>query len=200
MSAITELRLVSLEVFSEPFPYFTAEKGLGGAASLAVLEWLESDAPWRLVETDFYEQYEFSFLDVALPANLAFLGSRSFLADLTSNVEWIFGASLSTRIDVTAHKLMPGQRIRIHNDYIPRQESHRVLIQLTRGWNETKGGYLMFFNSDNPADVHRVFPPFHNSMVGFTISPESNHAVSTIHEGERFTLVYSFYRRADSSE
>jgi hypothetical protein len=55
------------------------------------------------------------------------------------------------------------------------------------------GGFLLFFNRADPADVHRIFLPIHNSLVGFAISPDSNHAVSTIHDGERFTLVYSFY-------
>jgi Rps23 Pro-64 3,4-dihydroxylase Tpa1-like proline 4-hydroxylase len=90
--------------------------------------------------------------------------------------------------------LVAGQRIRIHNDYIPDQESHRVLVQLNRGWTDDMGGALIFFNSHDPTDMHRAFRPSHNSCVGFEISPKSLHAVSTIHSGERFTLVFSFYR------
>ena len=72
-----------------------------------------------------------------------------------------------------------------------------MLIQLNRGWDDNQGGILMFFNSQDPADVHRVFPPVHGSVVGFGISEGSNHAVSTIHSGERFTLVFSFYGEDD---
>ena len=54
------IRLTSLEVFAEPFPYFTAAEGLGKGLSSKILSWLETEAPWELVETDFYEQYEFS--------------------------------------------------------------------------------------------------------------------------------------------
>ena len=109
----------------------------------------------------------------------------------------MFSARLSEKIDCTVHKLVPGQRIRIHNDFIPGEETHRLLIQLNRGWHDDQGGFLMLFNSADPSDVHRVLSPSHDSVVGFAISESSNHAVSTIHGGERFTLVFSFYARSD---
>jgi len=187
------LRLTPLEVFLEPFPYFVAMQPLGETVSSAFLRWLESEAPWKLVETDFYEQYELSLFDVPLPPVFHFFTQRPFLDDLRTKVEQIFGCHLSERIDCTAHKLVPGQRIRIHTDFIPGGETHRVLIQLNRGWQESHGGILMFFNSMEASDVHRIFPPANDSAVGFAISQKSNHAVSTIHGGERFTLVFSFY-------
>src|SRR5262249_17349850 len=156
-------------------------------------EWLETEAPWALVRADFYEQYEFSLAEVSLPSHLGFLTRRPFLDDLRSKVECIFGVQLGEEIDCTFHKLIPGQRIRIHNDFIPGRETHRVLVQLNRGWHDDQGGFLMFFYSQDPAEIHRIFSPAHDSVVGFAISEDSNHAVSTIHGGERFTLVFSFY-------
>ena len=190
-------RLKSPEVFIEPFPYLTAVEGLGEVNSSAFLEWLETEAPWNLVEKDFYEQYEFSLLDAPLPAHLKFLTERPFLRDLRLKVEGVFGRRLSERIDCTAHKLVQGQTIRIHNDYIPGEETHRLLLQLNRGWRDAQGGYLMLFNSQDPSDVHRVFLPANDSVVGFAISERSNHAVSTVHGGERFTIVFSFYDDTD---
>jgi Rps23 Pro-64 3,4-dihydroxylase Tpa1-like proline 4-hydroxylase len=191
------LQVTGVEVFADPFPYFTASEGFGEGLSLAILDWLETEAPWELVETDFYEQHEFSLSDVSPPPHLAFLRERPFLNDLRSTVERIFGARLGNAIDCTVHKLVTGQRIRIHNDFIPGEATHRVLVQLNRGWRDDQGGFLMFFNSGDPADVHRVFSPTHDSVVGFAISEDSHHAVSTIHGGERFTLVFSFYGRND---
>jgi Rps23 Pro-64 3,4-dihydroxylase Tpa1-like proline 4-hydroxylase len=191
------LRLTSLEAFVEPFPYFTAAEGLGEGLSSALLGWLETEAPWRLVETDFYEQYEFSLSGVPVPPHLEFITGRPFLEDLRSKVEQIFNVRLAERIECTVHKLVPDQRIRIHNDFILGEETHRVLVQLNRGWHTEQGGFLMFFNSQDRSDVHRVFLPVHDSVVGFAISENSNHAVSTIHGGERFTLVFSFYGRSD---
>jgi Rps23 Pro-64 3,4-dihydroxylase Tpa1-like proline 4-hydroxylase len=189
------IRLKSVEVFAEPFPHFTATEGFGGGLSSAILGWLETEAPWDLVEADFYEQYEFSLFGIQMPPHLTFLTGRPFVDDLRAKVERIFGLGLSDRIDCTVHKLVSGQRIRIHNDFIPGEETHRVLVQLNRGWHDDQGGFLMLFNSQDPSAVHRVFSPVHDSVFGFAISEKSNHAVSTIHRGERFTLVFSFYGR-----
>lgn len=158
-----------------------------------MLTWLEEDAPWRLRVADFYEQYEFSFNDVILPDPLADAFSSSAMQDLRQHMELLFGVDLSTRIDITAHRLSHGQRIRIHNDFIPGEESHRLLIQLNRGWKDANGGLLVFFNSSNPSDVHRVLRPLHNTGVVFEISQSSLHAVTPIHAGDRYTLVFSFF-------
>jgi Rps23 Pro-64 3,4-dihydroxylase Tpa1-like proline 4-hydroxylase len=192
--------VLNTEAFSEresaavPFPYFVVGQAFDESSSLRLLEWLEREAPWQLTEADFYEQYEFSLADIELPGELAPLFSSEAIDAVKNWVEGTFGAKLKDQPDITVHKLVAGQRIRIHNDYIPDQESHRVLVQLNRGWTDDMGGALIFFNSHDPTDMHRAFRPNHNSCVGFEISPKSLHAVSTIHSGERFTLVFSFYR------
>lgn len=186
----------SIEFFSTPFPYFSSPVALSEGVASSILKWLEGCTSWKLTETEFYEQHEFSFWDVEVPEHLLFLKEPSFLGMIKVGMEELFEVRLQQRLDFTAHKLLPGQRIRIHNDYIPGCETHRLLIQLNRGWTDENGGMLMFFNSPDPADVHQIFRPTHNSAVGFAISPDSNHAVSTIHSGERFTLVYSFYAEA----
>jgi len=162
----------------QPFPYSVVTQGLEPRDADDVLDWLESDAPWQLRIADFYEQHEFSFADVLVPRAVG-------------QVE----ADLDERIDITAHKLTAGQRIRIHNDFIPGEESHRLLIQLNRGWSDDNGGALVFFNSEDPRDVHRMLRPVHNTGVLFEISPSSLHAVTPISAGERFTLVLSFFLR-----
>lgn len=181
---------------ARPFKFFLAPQALTAEFSTLFLGWLESKAPWQLVEASFYEQYEFSLLDVTLPNELQDAFSATYIAELRSLIETAFDVHLDKPFDATVHKLVPGQRIRIHNDYIPGRETHRVLIQLNRGWNDDNGGALMFFNSPDPADVARVFRPVHNSCVTFEISPLSLHAVSTIHSGHRFTLVFSFYAKS----
>lgn len=187
------LRLSSAETFSQPFPYVISPETLASDVSCRILAWLESDAPWQLVETDFYEQFELSLSDSQLPPDLAFLNSSEFLAAVKARMAVLFGAVLGDRIDATAHRLVSGQRIRLHNDFIAGAETHRLMIQLNRGWKDEYGGFLIFFKSADPSDLHKVFRPVHNSAVGFAITPESYHAVSTLHAGERFTLVYSFY-------
>jgi len=189
----TVLQLSNIEAFAEPFPYIVFSNVFDFHVSQQVLAWFEIDAPWRLVEADFYEQFEFSLWDAVLPAHLSFLREDDFLAVIKQRIAEMFGVAFSPRIEITAHKLVPEQRIRIHNDFIPGAETHRLLIQFNRGWRDDNGGLLLFFNSSNPADIHKIFRPAHNSAVGFAISATSYHAVSTLYQGERFTLVYSFY-------
>lgn len=176
-----------------PFRYGQISQCLSPDVSRILLEWLESDATWSLRVADFYEQCEFSFEDVRLPNFIAEVFSSDAMDDLRKYVERLFNVSLSSRVDVTAHRLTQGQRIRIHNDFIPGEETHRLLIQLNRGWQDSNGGLLVFFNSSNPADIHRILRPVHNSGVVFEISPASLHAVTPIQNGQRFTLVLSFF-------
>ena len=185
---------IAIGRYSEsPFPYFVANKGLTDVSSMMLLDWLETDAPWVLVEEEFYEQYEFNLHTVNLPERVKPLRELKTLQCVKGFVESAFKVRLLDRIDLTAHKLLPGQTIRVHNDFISGAETHRVLIQLNRGWFDENGGLLIFFNSEEASDIHRVFRPVHNSCVAFAISDRSFHAVSTIRASERFTLVYSFY-------
>lgn len=156
------------------------------------LGWLESDAPWQLATTDFYEQYEFNLLDARLASPIQALASPAALTSLREQVVPHFGESLSARVDVTAHKLIPGQTIRIHNDFIPSGETHRILLQLNRGWEPDDGGYLMLFGGPEVDTVAKLVEPQHGSVQAFAVSPRSYHAVSTVHRGERYTIVYSF--------
>ncbi len=180
----------------KPFRYSAIPKALETDVSSALLDWFEKDAPWVLRIAEFYEQHEFVVRNEVLPTHLREPFSAVELGSLREQVARLFDVQLSERIDVTAHRLTKGQRIRIHNDYIPGQETHRLLIQLNRGWIDENGGALMLFNSDEPTDVHRVFRPVHNTGLLFEISRDSLHAVTPIHNGERFTLVMSFFAAA----
>ena len=175
-----------------PFEHFTGQVKLPSDGD-GLLDWLEADAPWELTTAEFYEQYEFSLLDVSLPPAVRCLASPETLTVLRCRMSECFRQPLSERVEVTAHKLVPDQTIRIHNDYIAGGESHRLLLQLNRGWEPANGGYLMFFGGPDPETVSEVVEPINGSVQGFAISPTSYHAVSTVHGGERFTLVYSFH-------
>jgi Rps23 Pro-64 3,4-dihydroxylase Tpa1-like proline 4-hydroxylase len=183
----------TLRVFREPFRYFTANAILDQDSISSLLGWFEADASWRLVETDFYEQHELELGRDGPKRPLDFLTNRSFLEKVRKEAGGLFGESFSERVEWTVHKLLPGQRIRIHNDLLDGGETHRVILHMNRGWSISKGGFLMFFNSPDPADVHRVLMPLNGSLVGFEISEKSSHAVSLVLDGERFAIVYSLY-------
>ena len=185
-----------VEFHAFPFRYFLARRCFSPDLHLALLEWFEADTPWRLVETDFYEQYEFSMFDVVLPESVSWLAAAENLAAVRSAMCALFGVALKDRIMLVAHRLMPGQRIAIHNDHLVGQETHRLTVQFNRGLRDEDGGFFMLFNSDNPKDIHRIVRPISGSAIGFEIGENSNHAVSRLHGGERYTLVYSFYSRS----
>ncbi len=175
-----------------PFAHVATMDAVGAALAEATLAWMESDAPWTLRIADFYEQWELHLERATLPEPLSKLLDPYFVDTLKVRLLGPIIAADLELVEVTAHKLLAGQTIRIHNDYIEDAESHRILIQLNRGWRDEQGGLLMLFGSSSSGDVQRVIRPIHRSAFGFSISERSFHAVSTIAEGERFTLVYSF--------
>ena len=53
------------EFEDQPFEHFIGHGGLSSAQSTEWLGWLQAEAPWKLTVSEFYEQYEFSLLDLA---------------------------------------------------------------------------------------------------------------------------------------
>ena len=176
----------------DPFPHTTATGLLPGELSSRALEWLEVSAPWKLRIASFYEQWEMHLSPGTLPDGLADLITPTTIGHLSDVMLTPLTSEGLALIEATAHKLVSGQTIRIHNDFLEGEETHRLLIQLNRGWSDDRGGLLMLFSSRSPDDVRRIIRPLHRSAVAFPITPQSFHAVSTIRTGERFTLVYSF--------
>ncbi|WP_188284850.1 cyclophane-containing peptide 2OG-Fe(II) oxygenase YhhC [Streptomyces sp. CBMA29] len=188
--------LGSPEMAATPFRYATLTECFTPHIGEHVLEWFERDAPWIAKRTDFYEQYEFSCWDSASPT-ASYLTRPDVLTDVSTAMTAMFGCEFEPDVSVVCHKLVRGHRIGIHNDYLIGDESHRLTIQLNRGLADTDGGFLMLFSSGDPADVHRVLRPEHLSALAFEISPDSFHAVSKMHGGARYTIIYSLRARCD---
>lgn len=191
ISFASPLRIADADLCAEPFAHAVIPDCLEEAAAERLLSWFEISAPWKLVETDFYEQYEFSLFDCeADEARL--LKDDPVVSDLREAMGEIFSTRFRPEISIVAHKLLPGQHIGIHNDYLDDGETHRLTVQLNRGLEDEDGGFFMTFASDDPKDVHEVHRPIHRSAVVFAISPHSYHAVSRMHGNVRFTIVISF--------
>ena len=180
------------EYFSDPFPHFHSIRAFDPDVALQILRWMEADAPWELVETDFYEQFEFDLRKVEIPDHLKFLENGSFASAVLGQMTSAFNVCLAENVEIVAHKLVPGQTIRIHNDYVEGAETHRLVIQFNSGWTDANGGLFVIFSSDDAEDVYRVITPLHNSAVGFAILGNSHHAISTIHNDARYSLICSF--------
>jgi 2OG-Fe(II) oxygenase superfamily len=185
-------RLQAAELRAEPFLHTTASSAVPADLCALTLDWMEAEAPWMLRIADFYSQWEMHLATEILPISLRAWREPAFIAQLSNLLLAPLTPTGLRLIEVTAHKLVPGQTIRVHNDYREDGETHRLLVQLNRGWRDEQGGLLMLFSSVASDDVRRVIRPLHRSAMAFPISSSSFHAVSTIHAGERYTLVYSF--------
>jgi hypothetical protein len=190
---VTPLDLSEAVLRSGPFPCFTVAQVISEEVEQALLTWLESDAPWRLAVMDFYEQYELDLREVDLPPNLKPLFSDCAVGELRTTVGALLNTSLVPEVEITAHRLKQSQKIRIHNDARPGGETHRLLVQLNRGWTEQNGGLLMLFRGPDVETLEDIIFPASRSAFGFEISSRSYHAVSQVHQGDRYTIVFSFY-------
>lgn len=175
-----------------PFPHFLAESLLDDSIEGELLQWFKLTSEWKKVATDFYEQFEFSLLDVSPPEGLQTLLDEKQIGEIETLFARYFDISRLILVDITAHKHNDGQSIGIHNDFIEGEETHRLVVQINEKWTSSNGGFQMLFNSDNAEDVAKIIRPISNSAMGFEISERSLHAVSKIVGFNRYSLVYTF--------
>lgn len=188
--------LARAESSPTPFPHFSVSEVISAEVAGAALRWLRDEAPWELRVEDFYEQHELD-LTCETGNGVAALATPEFVAAVREAAATLLPTEGRLElVGVAAHRLTAGQTIRIHNDHIGEDETHRVLIQLNDGWKPENGGFLMLFFDDRPETVAEVVAPANASAFGFRISAASHHAVSTVRGGERFTIVYTFRQTA----
>lgn len=174
-----------------PFAHFSSKAAFQNKTTIDLLEWFKNEAPWEYVETEFYQQYEFSLMDFPLPSKLSILTSDKTIHNVQKIMMNEFDVIHIEIVEITAHKLIKGQSIRIHNDCIGNAETHRLIIQINSGWSDENGGLFVLFNSSNSEDICKVIKPLHNSAIGFAISENSNHAVSKVYGSDRYSLIYT---------
>ncbi|MFI5163450.1 MAG: cyclophane-containing peptide 2OG-Fe(II) oxygenase YhhC [Sphingobacteriales bacterium] len=181
-------------VFDQPFKHII-QAGIAESEKIAaVYDWFEQTDFWEFTQTDFYTQYEFSVLHAVIPSTCQWLKEPAAISNLEKELTNLFNERKLKCTAITAHKLVDGYRMGVHNDYISGKETHRLVIQINGDWTPDNGGYLMLFNSAAAQDVAKIVQPLNNSSIGFEISERSYHAVSTVHNFTRYTLVYTFAR------
>ncbi|RYY20564.1 MAG: 2OG-Fe(II) oxygenase [Chitinophagaceae bacterium] len=184
--------LETATVVTMPFPHFSANEVLTGKKIGEVYNWFQDTKIWNLVETEFYEQYEFSLLHTELPDQVKCLISEETLSYIEQKYIQEFKVKALKLVDVVGHKLVNEQRIGIHNDFINGEETHRLVLHINPHWKDENGGLLLLFNSSKPQDMAKIVKPVDNTAFGFEISRQSHHAVSKIYDYTRYTIVYTF--------
>jgi len=185
------IKLTGAQIGNVPFPHFSASSVLTDRLETRLYTWLQQYDQWSLTEMDFYTQFEFSLFDVTIPDELAPLLSKGTIWTISTFFQENFNTGPIDLVGATVHKLSDGHRIGIHNDYIGPEETHRLIIQLNPHWEDSKGGFLLLFGSEDSQDVSKVVKPINNTAFGFSISTQSYHAVSTVRDFSRYTLVYT---------
>jgi hypothetical protein len=187
-SAIT---IAGAQRSDDPFAHALVPECIDAKTLFACNDWFSDNAPWKLAKTDFYEQYEFDLCD-AKHWLVQRLSGATTTSQIVGEMEQLFKTRFAAEFSVTAHKLIKGQQIGIHNDWIAGQETHRLVIHLGHWATAVDGGLLTVLAGPAVADTVRLIKPIPRSGFAFQISPTSYHAVSTVHNDDRYSLVYSF--------
>jgi Rps23 Pro-64 3,4-dihydroxylase Tpa1-like proline 4-hydroxylase len=156
-----------------------------------LLGWLETESNWALNESMRYEQYELGFSQFTHCKEIQGLWDGGVLARIRDGVTQAIGFPVSSRINISAHKMFPGQQTYIHTDKVP-HETHRIVVTLNRGRPADSGGNLVLLSGSKPADMAVVFRQISNSAVCFGLDSKSFHAVSRVRTDTRFTIIYTF--------
>jgi Rps23 Pro-64 3,4-dihydroxylase Tpa1-like proline 4-hydroxylase len=180
---------------NDPYPHIVSPRFYTEQFADILLGWLETESNWTLNESMRYEQYELGFSQFAHCTEIAGLWDGGVLAHIRDGVRRAIGFPVSSRINISAHKMFPGQQTYIHTDKVE-HETHRVVVPLNRGRAPDSGGNLVLLSGSRPADISVVFKQISNSAVGFALDPKSFHAVSRVKAGTRFTIIYTFFSDA----
>ncbi len=191
---VTDSRRVAF--FSDPFPHFVGPEFLDAATADALLAWLDA-RPWQSVGLDGYDGYCDAPLTASnLPEALRGLVAPGFLIQLRQLLAQFFPIDSSGYVRVTAHRILTGGALTAHTDVSHIRFTHRLLVQLNRGWNPECGG-LLCLHAGNPRagqePPRKSVAPIHRSGFAFEISQRSFHSVTPVLHGQRYTLSYTFY-------
>jgi len=184
-------------VYTRPFPHFAAADFLDVQLADSLLSWLAQGAQWQPRKLIGYEGYADMSLQLGdLPCELDLLVAPEFLSRLRICMGRIFEMAVDGYVRVTAHRMVAGASLRPHSDLCALKFTHRLLVQLNRGWTEANGGLLCLFAGDPATEKNRQeksFLPAHRSAFAFEVSGRSFHSVTNVVAGERYTLSYTFY-------
>jgi len=192
------VKFSKINYFENPYKYCQITEVFSQEVADSLLNWLES-IEFTKKEEEFYRNSWFNISSEVLPDNLKLVFSHKNLKKIKSNVEKIFGVTFTEDMLIFGQKYEPGEGTLIHTDYMEPTNrnyqyffTHRMIVYLNHGWEEKQGGLFGVFSSSDPKDIISTFEPIHNTAVSLSHGPSSYHAVSSVNEGIRYAIQFSF--------
>lgn len=164
-----------------------------------LLQCLSENQKWFLHKESFFEIYELNLdtVETKIPelANYAWLKENEIIAQLKSFIEYHFNVILDGKCSICVNKLIAGQSIGVHNDAPGIGiATHRFVVNLSTNYQDTDGGHFYVLKANGKkAEIEKMIRPILNTGFAFESSPQSYHAVGKVKEGNRFTLVFTFW-------
>ena len=199
-AANLRIDLAAAELTERPFLHFFTPTALDKSFAGSLVDWVQtnSGAPW--CKNPHYDAYELS------PGKslLSTLREPTLVENICEQMGRIFDLNLTTADYVcTLHRFLPGQHARVHCDGSSTGRKRcRMVVQLSDGRVREDGGVFQIYDGfpeGAPSEYFSleeacwVMPLTCGAAFGFLLTDRSWHAITPVVNGERITLVYSFY-------
>ncbi len=104
----------------------------------------------------------------------------------------VTGQKLSGGFDMHGHLFLQGHYLLYHDDEV---ENRKIayIINLSKGFANADGGRLQLYDSTNPLQPTRQIIPVFSSLVLFTVSKYSLHAVEEVYTDKKRLTVGGWY-------
>lgn len=158
---------------------------------------IEDLSTWKRHETDWFSQDDMHLDDnkiEILPQSLDNLAYVLLSEHFQKYIQAITGFHSLCQPSLVAHRMVAGDYVDVHNDFIPGGDIIRCILYFDPYvlLRKEPSGLFLALGSENVSDVIDIFQPIHNSLVIFEISPFSLHAVTKIEKGHRFSVILSY--------
>ena len=183
---------------TSPYRHVRLYPILDPALAQRALSWLHRTEAWARQEGDFYRHDSFSLTPEVVPPDVEGVVSPNTLGTLRALLQLRFATEVESFAHVEAHRSTERDDIGLHTD--ADVSEIRLMLNLNARWAPGQGGVLQLQDRPGPACRRVRYRPLHNSATAFRTATDSYHRVSSMQEGERYTLLYRFPIRPKDAE
>lgn len=114
---VNDIVFKGISSFNYPYKHIFVQELFSKGYAEKLLAWLESTNQFVPVEDTFYKQSMLPINHETLPKELSTILSNENKMKIKSIVEKAFDTTFHSNYVITAHKILKGEGIDIHNDY-----------------------------------------------------------------------------------